>query len=150
MRCTVAGLTPCARASVRQLQCVAVGGVVWGVAVTMRLTLAAVIVRRRPRPGATSTKAFGPPDANRPRHNKTVGRLMPKAFAIALLASPSAANRMTWHRIATLCGALCARVQVSKRRRSSGSITIFLAGSHMGPQGSTVIQYCKDILETLH
>ncbi len=70
--------------------------------------------------------------AKRARHNKTVGRLIPKVFAIALLASPSAASRTTWQRIATLWGALCARVQVSNRRRSSASITSFSAGSHIG------------------
>jgi hypothetical protein len=67
----LAGLTPCARAKVRQVQWVAAVGVVWVVAVTMRWTFAAVIVGRRPRPGATP--AFGPAAAKRARHNKAVG-----------------------------------------------------------------------------
>src|ERR1700730_19464376 len=98
MRCTVALLTPCAAAIVRVLQWVAAFGVVWVVAVTTRLTFAAVIVRGRPRPGATATRACGPPTANRLRHNKTVGRLIPNSFAMALFATPSAAKRITWHR----------------------------------------------------
>jgi 5-methyltetrahydropteroyltriglutamate--homocysteine methyltransferase len=39
MRCTVAELTPCARASVRQLQCVAAGGVVCVVLTVTQLVL---------------------------------------------------------------------------------------------------------------
>src|ERR1700730_10413477 len=102
MRCTVALLTPCASAIVRVLQWVAVFGVVWVVAVTTRLTFAAVMVRGRPRPGATATRACGPPLANRSRHNKIVGRLILSALAIALFATPSEASRMTWHRMAML------------------------------------------------
>ena len=55
----------------------------------------------------------------------------PEAFAIALLARSSAANRTTWQRITTLWGALCTRVYVSNRRRSSASITSVSAGSHI-------------------
>jgi len=104
MRCTVAGLTPWALAIVRQLQCVSPGGTVWVVAATIALTLAAEIVRLRPRPGRTSVRAAGPPAAKRARHMITVGRLTDSWRAIALLDSPAAAMSTMRARSATLCG----------------------------------------------
>ena len=119
MRCTVAALTPWARAMVRQLQWVAPGGVVWVVAATIALTLAAEIVGLRPRPGLVWVSACGPPAAKRSRHRITVGRLTDSWRAIALLDSPAAAMSTRRARMATLCGVPWAATQRSKTRRCS-------------------------------
>src|ERR1019366_5916566 len=117
IRCTVAGLTPCALAIDRQLQCVSPGGVDCVVATTISLTFAAEIERLRPRPSFTSVSACGPPSANRSRHKITVGRLTHSCLAISLLDSPSAAINTIRARVATLCGVPCALAHRSSSAR---------------------------------
>src|SRR6185503_8123030 len=72
IRCTVAGLTPCALAIERQLQCVSPIGCSCSVAWTISAILSAGIDGLRPRPGRTPENAFRPSDANRLRHASTV------------------------------------------------------------------------------
>ena len=127
MRCTVAGLTPWALAIVRQLQCVSPGGVVWVVAATIALTLAAEIMGLRPRPGRTSVRAAGPPLAKRWRHMITMGRLTDSWRAILLFDSPVAARSTMRALMATLCGVPWAATQRSRTRRCSAETTVLEA-----------------------
>src|SRR3989454_1474163 len=131
MRCTVAGLTPCASAMVRQLQWVIPFGVVWSVASMICFTFFAEIDGRRPRPFSTSVSAGVPPSSKRSRHRITVGRLVPSCRAMLRLERPSAANRMMRDRSTMLCGVLRARTHASRTWRCSGRIASASAESHM-------------------
>jgi hypothetical protein len=95
-------------------------------ATTIALTLAAEILRLRPRPGRTSVRALGPPAAKRSFHMMTVGRLTARERAISLFDSPAAAKSTMRAHMATLCGVEWAATQRSRTRRSS-SETIVLA-----------------------
>src|SRR5207342_1925883 len=105
------GLTPCALAIERQLQCVAPGGLVCVVACTIALIVAAEIAGLRPRPGLVSVRAGAPPSAKRLRQRITVGRLTASARAIRA-------------RKAMLCGVFCALAQRSNSARCSSDTCV--------------------------
>ena len=82
MRCTVAGETPLALASERQLQCVSPGGFSCNVALTISATFSWEIRAGLPRPGRTRASPSGPSSQKRLRQSITVGRPTPTARAI--------------------------------------------------------------------
>jgi len=131
MRWTVERLTPAALAIERQLQWVAPGGVSCKVECTMACTWSAVISGLRPRPGRTAPTESKPSVRNRARQSNTVGRLMPSAVAMRLLATPSPAisNALAWD--TTRCGAVALRAHISSVLLSSASSGSGAAGWFM-------------------
>src|SRR2546425_110912 len=131
MRCTVAGLIPCAAAIVRVLQCVAPRGLLCVVAFTRRFTFADEIDTGRPRPGASSSSAATPPATNRLRHSKTVGRVVPTSRAMRRLARPCDASKTMRARRAMRWGDVRAPTQPSNVRLAS-LLTVSASGdSHI-------------------
>ena len=88
IRCTVAGLTPCAFAIDRQLQCVSPGGLSCSVAATIAPAFPAGIEGLRPRPSRTLPSFASPSSANRARHATTLDGDTPSRAAIAVFARP--------------------------------------------------------------
>src|SRR5664280_1073331 len=116
-RCTVAGLTPCALAIVRQLQCVSPGGFSCSVASTMAVTFSSGIAVLRPRPGFTFPNFFNPSSANRARQDVTLVGDTPSSHAIAVLASPRAASSSALARVTSRWAAVCDLASFSRISR---------------------------------
>ncbi len=83
IRCTVAGLTPCALAMVRHDQCVSPGGLSRRVACTIAATFSALIDGLRPRPALTLPKFASPSAANRSRQAVTLAGEAPSRCGAA-------------------------------------------------------------------
>src|SRR5680860_825420 len=117
IRCTVAGLTPCAFAIARQLQCVWPGGVVSCVARTISAILSSEIDGLRPRPVATSPNLTRPCSANRSRQACTVDGATPTCTAIAVFARPCPASNSARARCTCRCGAVRDLLRLSRISR---------------------------------
>ncbi len=106
--------TPCAVAIDRQLQCVPPAGVSSRVARTISATFSAEILDLRPRPGATCPNLVTPCAANRSRQAGTLPGETPNRAAIAVLATPSAANSNACARTTSRCGAVADLLNASR------------------------------------
>jgi hypothetical protein len=117
MRWTVAGLTPCALAIDRQLQCVAASGLVWSVASTIVAIVSGGIEGLRPRPGRTEANWASPSALCRARHVRTVSGVTPAFSAMRAFAIPSLAKSNTRARCTIRAGAVrdfASRLSVSR------------------------------------
>lgn len=118
-RCTVAWLEPTTCARLRTVQRPPCDGG-WRLIVMMRATRSWSRPRFRPRPGASTRSACGPPPAKRIFHRNTVRRLIPSCAAIRALDHPAPDNSTTKLRVTTRWGVVAALVHRARRARSTG------------------------------
>ncbi len=136
IRCTVAGETPCAFASDRQLQCVSPLGFVWSVACTIASTFSVAIDTFRPRPARTTDRPFSPSCANRSRHAVTVVGETPTCIAIAVFGSPWHASTSARARCTSRWGAVADFDNFSSTSRSASTSVRAGVGERM-PHSTT-------------
>jgi hypothetical protein len=120
MRRTLASLMPVARAMVRVLQCVALGGFSCKVISTTFFTRPSLMMRVLPGRGASFSRAAMPPSRKRFRHRAAVSGMMPISAAICLFSRPSEARSTVPARSTTRAA--------SERRRARRCNAVFCSG----------------------
>jgi len=144
IRCTVAGLTPCALAIDRHDQCVSPAGFSCSVACTITATFSAPICGLRPRPSRTRANLASPSPANRSRQAVTLAGDTPSPAAIAVVATPSPASSSAFARVTSRCGAVRDLAMLSRISRWPSVIgRAGVAGRMRHP--TTIAAYLRDI-----
>jgi hypothetical protein len=129
IRCTVETDSPLARAMLRELQWVALGGFVSRVRMITASIRASSIVRGVPDRGS-SRRPSSRCSTKRRRHLPTVSGSIPRRDATTLLCSPSAQARMIRARCAKPCAVLRRDASDVNSRRSPSSSSNDPASTH--------------------